>query len=199
MTLQPVVTLLNSIVKYQKLISWRIENIRKSVLPIVISVFVLSLFLGLSTTAIAAVVGKPVILKGDDALKDPDARGIATKLEQDRPDSPWIAKWYMPTATYINSGGFAASGPIDHIKTASGGALTQESLSTFDGLLKTKTTKLDWGADNGGAADWTVLEIDPKNGDNMSVAYGLFKEGADFKNFDTWALLVIESPKDHDY
>ena len=170
---------------------------RKSVLPIVISVFVLSLFLGLSTTAIAVVVGKPVILKGDDALKDPDARGIATKLEQDRPDAPWSSKWYMPTATYINSGGFAASGPIDHIKAASGGDLTQESLSTFDGLLKTKTTKLDWGADNGGAADWTVLEIDPKNGDNMSVAYGLFKEGADYKNFDTWALLVIESPKDH--
>lgn len=170
---------------------------RKSVLLIAISVFVLSLFLGSSTIATAAVKGDPVILKGEDALKDPADRGIATKLEQDRPDAPWIAKWYMPTATYINSGGFAVSGPIDHIKAASGDALTQESLSTVDGLMKTKTTKLDWGADNGGTADWTVLEIDPKNGDNMSVVYELFKEGADYKNFDTWALLVIESPTDH--
>ena len=150
---------------------------RKSVLLIAISVFVLSLFLGSSTIATAAVKGDPVILKGEDALKDPADRGIATALEQDRPDAPWIAKWYMPTATYIDSGGFAVSGPIDHIKAASGGALTQESLSTVDGLMKTKTTKLDWGADNGGTADWTVLEIDPKNGDNMSVVYELFKEG----------------------
>jgi hypothetical protein len=170
---------------------------RKSVLLIAISVFVLSLFLGSSTIATAAVKGDPVILKGEDALKDPADRGIATKLEQDRPDAPWIAKWYMPTATYINSGGFAVSGPIDHIKAASGDALTQESLSTVDGLMKTKTTKLDWGADNGGTADWTVLEIDPKNGDNMSVAYGLWVEGADYKDFDTWAILVMNSPKDH--
>ena len=42
-----------------------------------------------------------------------------------------------------------------------------------------------------------VLEIDPTNGDNMSVAYGLFEEGADYQNFDTWAVIVIESPKDH--
>ena len=170
---------------------------RKSVLLIAISVFVLSLFLGSSTIATAAVKGDPVILKGEDALKDPADRGIATKLEQDRPDAPWIAKWYMPTATYINSGGFAVSGPIDHIKAASGDALTQESLSTVDGLMKTKTTKLNWGKNNGGTADWTVLEINPQNGDNMSVAYGLFKQGQDFKNFDTWALLVIESPTDH--
>jgi len=170
---------------------------RKSVLSIAIGVFVLTLFLGLSTIAIAGLKSEPVILKGDDALKDPPDRGVDAKLDQDRPDAPWITKWYMPDATYIKSGGFAVSGPIDHIKTASGDALTQESLSTVEGIRLTNTTKLDWGADNGGTADWTVLEIDPKNGDNMSVAYGLWVEGADYKDFDTWAILVMNSPKDH--
>ena len=143
------------------------------------------------------------VAKGKRLIGGPLKRGqllsnpAAAELKEDRPGAPWITRWYMPTATYINSGGFAVSGPIDHIKAASGGALTQESLSTVDGLMKTKTTKLNWGKNNGGTADWTVLEIDPQNGDNMSVAYGLFKQGQDFKNFDTWALLVIESPKDH--
>ena len=85
------------------------------------------------------------------------------------------------------------SGPIDIIKDASGGALTQESLSTVDGLMKTQTTKLDFGADNGGADDWTVKEIDPADGNNMSTIY----DAADDSNFDTWAVVVIESPKDH--
>ena len=169
---------------------------RKSILSIALSVAVLTLFLTLSTISIAGVAKDPVILTGDDALTEPGDRGW-TPLEQDRPEAPWITKWYMPSATYINNGGFATSGPIDIIEDASGGTLTQESLSTIDGLMKTKTTKLDFGADNGGEADWTVLEIDPTNGDNMSVAYGLFEEGADYKNFDTWAVIVIESPKDH--
>jgi hypothetical protein len=167
------------------------NNVPKRILTIALSVFVLSLFLGLSTVAIAAVGGDPIILEGDDALTDPEARGL-TPLEQDRPDAPWITKWYMP-GRYTNNGGFAVSGPIDIIKDASGGALTQESLSTVDGLLKTKTTKLDFGADNGGDDDWTVKEIDPTDGNNMSTIY----DGADDSNFDTWAILVIESPKDH--
>jgi len=169
------------------------------------------------------------VAKGKRLIGGPLKRGqllsnpAAAELKEDRPGAPWITRWYMPTATYINSRGFAVSGPVDHIKAASGGALTQESLSTVDGLIKTKTTKLNWGKNNGGTADWTVLEIDPQNGDNMSVAYGLLKQdlncickekkkngkeivlecvckpiqGQDFKDFDTWALLVIESPKDH--
>merc|ERR1711964_84397 len=166
-------------------------------------------------------MGGPVA-KGKRLIGGPLKRGqllsnpAAAELKEDRPGAPWITRWYMPTATYINSRGFAVSGPVDHIKAASGGALTQESLSTVDGLIKTKTTKLNWGKNNGGTADWTVLEIDPQNGDNMSVAYGLLKQdlncickekkkngkeivlecvckpiqGQDFKDFDTWALLV---------
>jgi len=165
--------------------------VRKSILSIALSVAVLTLFLTLSTISIAGVANDPVILTGDDALTEPGDRGW-TPLEQDRPDAPWITKWYMP-GRYMNNGGFATSGPIDVVKDASGGALTQESLSTVDGLMKTQTTKLDFGADNGGADDWTVKEIDPTDGNNMSTIY----DGADDSDFDTWAIIVIESPKDH--
>ena len=164
---------------------------RKSILSIALSVAVLTLFLTLSTISIAGVANDPVILTGDDALTEPGDRGW-TPLEQDRPDAPWITKWYMP-GRYMNNGGFAVSGPIDVVKDASGGALTQESLSTVDGLMKTQTTKLDFGADNGGADDWTVKEIDPTDGNNMSTIY----DGADDSDFDTWAIVVIESPIDH--
>ena len=164
---------------------------RKSILSIALSVAVLTLFLTLSTISIAGVANDPVILTGDDALTEPGDRGW-TPLEQDRPDAPWITKWYMP-GRYMNNGGFATSGPVDVVKDASGGALTQESLSTVDGLMKTQTTKLDFGADNGGADDWTVKEIDPTDGNNMSTIY----DGADDSDFDTWAIVVIESPKDH--
>ena len=164
---------------------------RKSILSIALSVAVLTLFLTLSTISIAGVAKDPVILTGDDALTEPGDRGW-TPLEQDRPDAPWITKWYMP-GRYMNNGGFATSGPIDVVKDASGGALTQESLSTVDGLMKTQTTKLDFGADNGGADDWTVKEIDPTDGNNMSTIY----DAGDDSNFDTWAIIVIESPKDH--
>ena len=164
---------------------------RKSILSIALSVAVLTLFLTLSTISIAGVAKDPVILTGDDALTEPGDRGW-TPLEQDRPDAPWITKWYMP-GRYTNNGTFAVSGPIDVVKDASGGALTQESLSTVDGLMKTQTTKLDFGADNGGADDWTVKEIDPTDGNNMSTIY----DGADDSDFDTWAIIVIESPKDH--
>ena len=164
---------------------------RKSILSIALSVAVLTLFLTLSTISIAGVANDPVILTGDDALTEPGDRGW-TPLEQDRPDAPWITKWYMP-GRYMNNGGFATSGPIDVVKDASGGALTQESLSTVDGLMKTQTTKLDFGADNGSADDWTVKEIDPTDGNNMSTIY----DGADDSDFDTWAIVVIESPKDH--
>jgi hypothetical protein len=175
----------------RKLPSRRIYNVRKSILSIALSVAVLTLFLTLSTISIAGVANDPVILTGDDALTEPGDRGW-TPLEQDRPDAPWITKWYMP-GRYMNNGGFATSGPIDVVKDASGGALTQESLSTVDGLMKTQTTKLDFGADNGGSDDWTVKEIDPTDGNNMSTIY----DGADDSDFDTWAIIVIESPKDH--
>ncbi|MCH2575680.1 hypothetical protein MK131_12890 [Candidatus Poribacteria bacterium] len=111
---------------------------RKSILSIALSVAVLTLFLTLSTISIAGVAKDPVILTGDDALTEPGDRGW-TPLEPDRPDAPWITKWYMP-GPYTNNGGFAVSGPIDIIKDASGGALTQESLSTVDGFMKTQTT-----------------------------------------------------------
>jgi hypothetical protein len=175
----------------RKLPSRRIYNVRKSILSIALSVAVLTLFLTLSTISIAGVANDPVILTGDDELTEPGDRGW-TVLEQDRPDAPWITKWYMP-ARYTDNGTFAVSAPIDHVDAGSGGALTQASLSTVDGLMKTQTTKLDFGADHGGDDDWTVKEIDPADGNNMSTIY----DGADDSNFDTWAIIVIESPKDH--
>ena len=119
-------------------------------------------------------------------MADPPA---GDALNQDRPGAPWITKWYAPEGPLTNNGGFAVSAPKDWIDTGTKGKLTQASLSTSIGLQKTRDTDLDWG-NNGGKLGWTVIEINPANGNNMSTAYGL--PASD--NFDTYAIIVIESP-----
>ena len=101
----------------------------------------------------------------------------------------WISKWYGPEGNYENNGSFQVSGKIDLIKEGTKGKLTQESLSTVEGLKKTQTIKMAWEKKNGGTRDWTVFELDVASQDNMN------RDGpAD--NIDTYVMCVVAAPKD---
>ena len=101
----------------------------------------------------------------------------------------WITKWYGPDGNYENNGGFNTSGPKDLMSEGTGGEITDVSLSTMNGLLKTKKFDVEWGDDHGGTRAWTVFEIDPADGDNMN-------RGGPVDNLDTYAVIVIDSPTD---
>ncbi len=125
-------------------------------------------------------------LKDDELLVNP-----AGELNEDHSGvDTWITKWYGPDKNYANNGGFGASAPKDLIDMSSGGKLNQVDLSTIKGLMKTKTTDLNWGDNNGGAAGWGVFEIDPANSHNMQ------KDGGPNDNFDGYWICVIEAKKD---
>ncbi len=109
-------------------------------------------------------------------------------LNEDHADvETWITKWYGPDGNYEVNGGFATSAPIDLIEEGTGGALSQVSLSTLDGLLQTQSIDMEWGDDHGGTRAWTVFEIDPADGDNMN------RDGP-VDNIDTYAVIVIDAP-----
>jgi hypothetical protein len=101
----------------------------------------------------------------------------------------WITKWWMLDKQVINTGGFAESGPHDWLSEGTGGTLSEEIVSTVEGLGKTATviTSLP---DNGGDMGWKVITIELDSDYNMSIAYG----AADDTNFDTYAIIVIDSP-----
>ena len=101
----------------------------------------------------------------------------------------WITKWYGPDGNYENNGGFNTSGPRDLMSEGTAGEITDVSLSTMNGLLKTKKFDVEWGDDHGGTRAWTVFEIDPADGDNMN-------RGGPVDNLDTYAVIVIDSPTD---
>ena len=127
-------------------------------------------------------------LAEDAHLEDPDPN--ADDLREDHSDvETWITKWYGPDGNYENNGGFAASALIDFMDEGSGGKITDASLSTLDGLLMTQDIDMEWGDDHGGTRAWTVFEIDPTDGDNMN-------RGGPVDNIETYAVIVIDSPKD---
>ena len=124
----------------------------------------------------------------DELLEDPEPNGDALR-QDDSAVETWISKWYGPEGNYENNGTFQVSGSIDLIEEGSGGKLTQESLSTLEGLLMTKDVDMEWGDDHGGDRAWTVFELDVESQDNMN------RDGpAD--NIDTYVMCVIDSPGD---
>ena len=100
----------------------------------------------------------------------------------------WIEKWYGPEGNYENNGSFQVSGKIDLIDEGTNGKLTQESLSTVEGLKKTQTIKMAWEKKNGGTREWTVFELDPASQDNMN------RDGPG-DNIDTYVMCVVAAPK----
>ena len=103
-------------------------------------------------------------------------------------DAPWITKWYGPDGNYENNGGTGVSAPIDLVSKGTGGEITDVSLSTMIGLNKTRNAAVEWDAANGGTRAWTVFEINPADGNNMN-------RGGPIDNLDTYAVIVIDSPK----
>ena len=123
-------------------------------------------------------------LKEKDWLTDP-----GPELNEDHSDNKnWITKYYGPDGNYEVNGGFAASAPKDLIDEGTKGKLTQESLSTIDGLKLTQTVDVEWGKANGGPRGWEVFEIDPADSHHMN------RDGpAD--NIDTYGIIVIKAPQ----
>jgi len=124
---------------------------------------------------------------------DPLADPTEPALNDNRPDAPWITLWWALDGQVTDNGGFAASAPIDWLSEGTGGAVTQESVSTLNGLLASQGETISLPG-NGGDLGWGVFTIDPLDGNNMSTMYGLPAQD----NFDTYAIIVIESPNDRD-
>ena len=100
----------------------------------------------------------------------------------------WITKWYGPDGNYTNNGGFNTSGPMDLMSKGTDGKITDVALSTMSGLMKTRNTDVEWPDANGGTRAWTVFTINPADGNNMI-------RGGPADNVDTYAIIVIDSPK----
>ena len=111
----------------------------------------------------------------------------------------WITKWYGPDGNYENNGGFSnstlpglnyegAAAITDLMAEGTGGAITDASLSTLEGLLLTQTTDVEWGADHGGTRRWTVFEIDSADAHNMS-------RGGPSDYIETYGVIVIDAPR----
>lgn len=124
-------------------------------------------------------------LKEGDWMKDP-----AGELNEDHSGNKnWITKWYGPDGNYENNGGFSASAPKDLIDEGTGGKLDQIKLSTVEGLELTQTVDVEWKKANGGPRGWTVFELDPADAHHMN------RDGP-VDNMDTYAICVIDAPKD---
>lgn len=149
----------------------------------------LSLCLVFSYTNSALAQGK-VNLEGGP-LKEADffVKPPGTVDEDHSGYNTWINKWYGPDGNYTNTGGPGNVIRRDLIDEGTGGKLTQVTLSTLDGLQKTKNMDgIDWGDANGGPRKWTVFELDPNSDNNMN-------RNGPVDNIDIYGILVIDAPK----
>ena len=154
-------------------------------------------FVAFFVTMQLAMAGKPNItggpIKKGDEMKDADAG----RLNQMRPDAPWIQKWLVPDGGFMNNGGFAVSAPNDLIDDATKGKLDQPTLSTYEGLLEAQRIGIDFPEKNhmeGAKGKFLVVSFEPgeAGGRNMSSRYGLPCQN----NFDTYQIIVIKAPGD---
>lgn len=154
-------------------------------------VFTIMLSLGLlcSATNLALAIGEPNQKKGP--LKDNEL--FATQPNAVNEDhsgyNTWIRKWYGPDGNYTNNGN-EPNHRNELIEMGTDGELTQEELSTINGLLKTKNkiTEINWDNAHGGTREWTVFELNPADGNNMN-------RGGPADSIDTYGIIVIDAPK----
>jgi hypothetical protein len=139
--------------------------------------FVLTLTFGVSYLAIA-----------DCA----DGLGEDKLLNELRPKAPWVTTWWMLDGPITNNGGFAVSACIDWLDEHTGGKITDESVTTPEGLEKTLDIEVKMDKKNGGTRKWTAIEIDPADTHNMSTIY----DEVNLDNISTYAIIVIEADKD---
>jgi len=162
-------------------------------LSIFTEMFFLLVFIPVISLAGSVITSGP--LSEEQEMKQPNQ----PRLNQKRDGAPWILNWYGPDGGYMNNGGAKKSAFIDHIKNATNGVLDQPSLSTIEGLLKTKHVKINFEPKHsmtGTEGEWMITNLgtraDAAGGRNMSSRYGF----RDLNNFDTWQIIVINAPKD---
>ena len=117
----------------------------------------------------------------------------ANELNQDRPNAPWITRWYALDGPISNNGGFGPSSDIDWIDQGTNGKLSQDELSTVPGVRLTKTNQVNL-PNNGGELGWQIVEINPADENNMSHMVGLVNA---IDNFETYAIIAIDTPQNH--
>ena len=124
-------------------------------------------------------------LKDNELLTDPPGPELG---EDHGAVQTWITKWYGPDGNYEDNGGFNASGPEDLMSEGTDGKITDVSLSTMNGLLKTKRFDVEWDDNHGGTRAWDVFELNPADSNNIN-------RGGPPNNIDTYAVIVIDAPK----
>lgn len=154
-----------------------------------VRITILTLLLTLSVSVYSYAQGKVNVKGGPIPEAEWMVNVAGDPLNEDHSNvDTWITKWYGPDGNYENNGGFDKSAPIDLIEEGTDGKLDQLKLSTVTGLNKTKSVDINWPL-NGGKRDWTVFEINPKSANNI------WKEGGGVNSFDTYAICVIDAPK----
>ncbi len=122
---------------------------------------------------------------------------IALAIDYQPAGDEWITKWYSLDLV-TTTGGFNASAAHDWLAEGTGDKITQEDVSTIKGLqklLQVDTVNLpDHGAFSNpkGELKWSVVTIDPNDGNNMSSSHGQ----ADLSDIEWYGIIVIESPND---
>ena len=102
----------------------------------------------------------------------------------------WIAKWWGLDLV-VETGGFNTSAGIDYLAEGSGGAISNASVSTRDGAVRTSSTVLNL-PDHGGGLAWSIVDLDVTDQFNMSTSHG-FADAGDI----TWqGIIMVVSPDD---
>lgn len=102
----------------------------------------------------------------------------------------WIAKWWGLDLV-VNTGGFNTSAGIDYLSEGSGGAISNASVSTRDGAMRTSSAVLNL-PDHGGGLAWSIVDLDVTDQLNMSTSHGL----ADGRDITWHGIILIVSPDD---
>ncbi len=108
----------------------------------------------------------------------------------------WIAMWFS-MENVMNNGGHALAGTVDYFADATGGDLTNELLSTTEGIRLLDRTEIvlddaysGQGMGEDGVWDWEVVTINVDDSRNMSSSWGL----VDQSNFTWHGIIVLKAP-----
>ena len=108
---------------------------------------------------------------------------------QDAGDN-WIEKWWgLDLVT--DTGGFGTSAGVDYLSEGTGGAITNASVSTHEGAIKTSTLVVK-SQTNGTLLGWSVVTINTEDQNNISTSHGL----GDQSNVTWHGIIAIISPDD---
>ena len=102
----------------------------------------------------------------------------------------WIAKWWGLDLVR-NTGGFNTSAGIDYLNEGSGGAISNASVSTRDGAIRTSSAII-YLEEHGGPLGWSIVDLNVEDQLNMSTSHGL----ADGRDITWHGIILVVSPDD---